>query len=108
MFSNKKKSSLEPPFNRVGGGATAHNSIDNDRNNFNQMNIKSQFVTNEYDDDEWNKDDDLEEREAFKAGFAAAADHDSRSRSRSRKQQPRQHKSPATAGKPKSIEEAAR
>ena len=53
------------------------------------MNIKSQFVTNEYDDDEWNKDDDLDEREAFKAGIAAIADNDSRSRSRSRKQQPR-------------------
>lgn len=29
------------------------------------MNIKSNFVTNEYDDDEWLKDDELNDRESF-------------------------------------------
>lgn len=40
----------------------ANQSLENDRIT-NQMNIKSNFVTNEYDDDEWLKDDELNDRE---------------------------------------------
>ena len=47
------------------------------------MNIKSNFVTNEYDDDEWVKEDELNDREAFLIGNQEH--NESRSRSRSRK-----------------------
>ena len=40
----------------------ANQSLENDRIT-NQMNIKSNFVTNEYDDDEWLKDEELNDRE---------------------------------------------
>lgn len=75
----------------------------------NQMNIKSNFVTHEYEDDDWVKDELLNDRDALLN--LKTENFESKSHSRSRQQQPRQAnqlKSPGNAGKPKSIEEAAR
>ena len=85
-----------------------NNSLENDKL-MNQMNIKSNFVTNEYDDDDWIKEELTNDRDAH---LKLNTDNfESKSHSRSRQQQPRQAnqlQSPGNAGKPKSIEEAAR